>query len=233
MTLVENLNWRYAAKKMNGKSIPKEKLDYILEASRLAPSSSGLQQYKIIVVSDKALLEKIQMVAYNQSQVGDCSHVLIWAAWDGYTDERVTEVFNEMMDERDLPHSTMDRYKQTIMARFNALGQEYQAHHAAKQAYISLGLAVAAAAEQKVDATPMEGFSEETLDKLLKLEGTGFKSVVMLPLGYRDAENDWAVNMKKFRIPQERFITVMTNEDTDFDVEPIGDLDGILDPEKQ
>jgi nitroreductase/dihydropteridine reductase len=215
MALLEDLQWRYATKKMNGKTIPQEKLTYILEAARLAPSSSGLQPYKIIVVSDKALLEKIKGIAYHQTQIIDCSHLLIWASWDGYTDERVTYTFNEMMDEWNLPHSTMDGFKKTIMDRFETYGSDYQGHHAAKQAYISLGMALAAAAELRVDGTPMEGFLEDMLDKVLKLEGTGYKSTVMLPLGYRDEENDWLVTKRKYRVPKERFITEMRNEDSD------------------
>lgn len=97
------------------------KLDYNLEAARLAPSSSGLQQYKVIVISEKELLEKIKGVAYNQSQIADWSHLLIWASWEGYTDERVTA----MMDERNLPHSAMDVYRKTIMDRFEVFGKEY------------------------------------------------------------------------------------------------------------
>ena len=94
MNLVEDLQWRYATKKMNGKTIPQEKLDYILEAARLAPSSSGLQPYKIFVISNKALLQKIKPVAWDQSQILDASHVLVFAAWDGYTLDRIESVFN-------------------------------------------------------------------------------------------------------------------------------------------
>ena len=154
---------------MNGEKVPQEKLDYILEAARMAPSSSGLQPYKIIVISDKALLEKIKGIAWNQSQITDCSHLLVFAAWDAYSDERVSSVFNYTMDQRDLPHSTMDDYKNNILSLYEPLGQEWQSHHSAKQSYISFGLAIAAAAEQKVDATPIEGFIPEKLDELLKL----------------------------------------------------------------
>lgn len=213
MALLDDLKWRYATKKMNGQKVPQEKLAYILEAARLAPSSSGMQQYKIIVISDKALLEKIKGIAYHQSQITDCSHLLIWVAWDRYSDERISKVFNEMMDERNLPHSTMDAYRTLLMNLYETAGQEWQAHHAAKQSYISFAMAIAAAAEQKVDATPIEGFIPEKLDELLKLKDIGYKSTVILPLGYREEENDWLVNMKKFRIPKEQFITEMTIED--------------------
>jgi len=207
MSLLDDLKWRYAAKSMNGAEVPQEKLDYILEAARLAPSSSGLQPYKVFVITNKELLEKIKNVAWNQSQVTDCSHLLVFAAWDGYTNERVSAVFNYTMDQRGLPHETMDNYKQNIMSLYEPLGKEWQADHASKQSYISFAMAIAAAAEQKVDATPMEGFVPAEVDKLLELEGSGYKSTLLLTLGYRDADNDWLVNMKKVRTPKEDFIT--------------------------
>ncbi|GGH59531.1 nitroreductase [Filimonas zeae] len=213
MSLLEDLHWRYATKKMNGEKVPQEKVDYILRAAQMAPSSSGLQQYKIIVITDKALLEKIKSISYNQSQITDCSHLLVFAAWDGYSEERISGVFNYMMDERGLPHSTMDDYKNTILTLYATLGKDWEAHHAAKQSYISFAMAIAAAAEQKVDATPIEGFLPDKLDELLKLKGSGYKSTVLLPLGYRDEANDWLVNMKKVRTPQADFITEMTLAD--------------------
>lgn len=222
MSLLEDLNWRYASKKLNGKKIPQDKLDYILEATRLAPSSSGLQPYKVIVISDKALLEKIKMISFNQDQVTDCSHLLIFAAWDKYTEERVTEVFNYTMDERGLPHSTMDDYKNNLLGMYSQLGEDWHAHHASKQSYIAFGLAIAAAAEQKIDATPMEGFLADKLDDLLKLTGSGYKSTLILPLGYREEENDWLVNMKKVRTPKEDFITEMSiNDAADIELKPM------------
>ena len=207
MTLLESLEWRYAAKKMNGEVVPQEKLDYILEAARLAPSSSGLQPYKVFVISNKEILEQIRPVAWNQSVITECSHLLVFAAWDGYSLEKITSVFNEMMEVRGLPLNTMDAYKSTLWGMYEPLGQEWHATHAAKQAYISFGLAIAAAAEQKVDATPMEGFIPAEVDKLLGLNELGLKSVLVLPLGYRDETGDWLLNLKKVRTPQDEFIT--------------------------
>lgn len=213
MSLIENLKWRYATKKMNGGKIPQEKLDYILEAARLAPSSSGLQPYKIIVISDMELLEKIKVVANNQSQITDCSHLLIFASWNGYSENRITKVFNFITDERGLPRSAMENYKRTVLDLYEKSGLDWQLHHAAKQSYISFAMAIAAAAEQKVDATPIEGFDAENLDKLLKLNDGGYKSTVILPLGYRDEQEDWLVNMKKVRIPKKEFIQEITIND--------------------
>ncbi|WP_348620517.1 nitroreductase family protein [Pedobacter lusitanus] len=209
MVLLEALNWRYATKKMNGQVVPQDKLDYILEAARLAPSSSGLQPFRVFVISNKELLEKIQPIAYNQSQITDASHLLVFAAWDGYSLERIEEVFNKTIAERGLPAAAMDDYKATLWGMYEPLGQEWHANHAARQAYISFGLAIGAAAEQRVDATPIEGFLPPALDELLGLKELGLKSAVILALGYRDEANDWLVNMKKVRTPKENFVTAI------------------------
>lgn len=206
MELLKGLNWRYAAKRMTGETVPQDKLDYILEAARLAPSSSGLQPYEIFVVSNQETLEKIRPIAWNQAQITECSHLLVFASWDGYSHEKITSVFNEMMDARELPHSTMDDYKQTLWGLYEPLGEDWHQQHSAKQAYISFAMAIAAAAEQKVDATPIEGFIPEKLDDILGLKEKGLKSAVILALGYRDAENDWNVNLKKYRKDKKEFI---------------------------
>ncbi|MCD8538985.1 MAG: nitroreductase family protein [Leadbetterella sp.] len=207
MALLEDLNWRYATKKMNGQTVPQEKLDYILEAARLAPSSSGLQPYKIFVISDKEKLEKIREFSFNQSQITDCSHLLVWAAWDSYDAARVGDTLLRTSRERGLPDNTSEDYKKTLLDLYGPLGKEWQANRCAKQAYISFALAIAAAAEQKVDATPMEGFDNAKMDEFLELEKWGLKSVVLLPVGYRETENDWLVNLKKYRTPKEEFVT--------------------------
>lgn len=205
MSLVENLKWRYATKAMNGAVVPQEKIDYILEAAHLAPSSSGLQPFKIIVVSDPELKAKIQPIAFNQPQIVDGSHLLIFASWDKYTEERVNAVFEHSNKERGLPSSATDDYRTMLLGMFAGMTEADQAAHAAKQSYISFGIAAAAAAEQQVDATPMEGFNKEQLDELLGLNALGLKSATILALGYRNAENDWLVNMKKVRTPEDEF----------------------------
>lgn len=207
MTLIDALKWRYATKKMNGQAVPQEKVDYILEAAQLAPSSSGLQPYKVFVITNQELKEKLRAVSFDQSQVTDASHVLIWAAWDGYSLEKISAVFDRTIAERGIPADAMDEYKARLWGMYEPLGQEWHANHAAKQAYISFGVAVAAAAEQQVDTTPMEGFIPAEVDKLLGLSELGLKSVLVLPLGYRDEANDWLVNLKKVRTPQDEFIT--------------------------
>jgi nitroreductase/dihydropteridine reductase len=207
MSLKEDLTWRYATKKMNGNTVPEEKLHYILDAARMAPSSSGLQPYKVFVVSNRELLAKIRTFSFDQSQITDCSHLLVFAAWNEYSLERFGEVFQKISRERALPENSMADYQNMLWGLYEPRGKDWQANHAAKQAYIAFGLAIAAAAEQKVDATPMEGFDPVEMDKLLGLNEMNLKSVTILPLGYRDEKNDWLYAMKKVRTSPDEFIT--------------------------
>ncbi|QNK64088.1 NAD(P)H-dependent oxidoreductase [Pedobacter sp. PAMC26386] len=212
MTLLNNLQWRYATKKMNGQIVPQGKLDYILEAARLAPSSSGLQPYRVFVISNGQTLEQLKEFVFkefpfNQEQIKDCSHLLVWTAWDGYTAERVGNVLLKTSIERSLPENQSEVYKKRLLDKYETLGKEWQENHCAKQAHISFGLAITAAAEQKVDTTPMEGFDNAKMDEFLKLEELGLKSVVIMPIGYRDEANDWLLSLKKWRTPKEEFVT--------------------------
>ncbi|MDR2285526.1 MAG: nitroreductase family protein [Sphingobacterium sp.] len=206
MSLLQDLSWRYATKKMNGTPVEQEKVDYIIEAARMAPTSSGLQPFKVIQVSNPELKAKIQPIAFGQTQIVDSSHLLIFAAYDEYTKERVDAVFAQQETERELPLGTSDDYKNTLFGMFAQQTKEQHFAHAARQAYIGFGMAIAAAAEQRVDATPMEGFTNAQLDELLGLDKLGLKSVTILALGYRDESNDWLVNLKKVRTKPEDFV---------------------------
>jgi nitroreductase len=207
MELLNALKWRYATKKMNSQAVSQDNIDAILEAAHMAPSSSGLQPFEIIVVTNSGLKEKIKPIANGQSQITDCSHLLIFAAWDNYTKERINEVFSRTVAERGVPVDSMDDYKNRLTSRYVSYSSEQNFIHAAYQAYISFGIAIAAAAELKVDSTPIGGFDNSALDELLNLKAKGLRSVVLLPLGYRDTKNDWLVNLKKVRTPKTRFIT--------------------------
>lgn len=207
MELIDALNWRYATKKMNGEKISQEDLDTILDAAHLAPTSSGIQPFEIIVISNPELLAKIQPIASGQSQIVDCSHLLVFAAWENYSEEKIKSVFDYTVKERGLPANAMDDYRNYLWSVYSQRSAEVNFEHAARQAYIAFGLAIAAAAELKIDSTPMEGFNNAELDKLLALTDKGLKSVTLLPLGYRDEDNDWLVKLKKVRRQKELYIS--------------------------
>ncbi|HVU56266.1 MAG TPA: nitroreductase family protein [Puia sp.] len=202
MNFLESLNWRYATKRMNGTKVPQNKVDVILEAARLAPTSSGLQPFAILSITDPVLLEKIKPIANNQPQITEASHLLVFAAWDSITPERIDEVFDQTIKERNLPADALDNYRNFLKSRYSSMSQEDQFHSAARQSYVAFGIAIAAAATEEVDATPMEGFRNAELDELLGLKEKGLRSVTLLPLGYRDEENDWLLKQKKVRRPK-------------------------------
>lgn len=206
MSLLDALKWRYAVKKMNGQPVEQEKVDQIIEAALLAPTSSGLQPFKVIVVTNQELKEKIAPVAYGQTQVIDSSHLLIFAAQENYTEEGIDAIFDRMNSERGLPLNTTDAYKAQLKGMILSRSAEENFNHAARQAYIAFGIAIAEAALLKVDSTPMEGFSGPAVDELLGLDKKGLKSVTMLPLGNRDEAGDWLVNLKKVRTPLSEFV---------------------------
>ncbi len=207
MALLDDLKWRYATKAYDAtKKVDQKDVDKIIEAARLAPTSSGLQQFRIMVITDQELKEKIVPIAMDQQNIAQCSHLLVFAAWDRYTEERIDDIYNYTTDERGLPRGRFDSYTNKLKALYLPQTAEENFAHTARQAYIGLGLALAQAAELKVDSTPMEGFDNSALDELLDLRSKGLRSVVLMPIGYRDNENDWLVNMKKVRIPKDTFV---------------------------
>ena len=207
MSLIEDLNWRHAVKAYDStKKVSEEDLDKILEVARLAPTSSGLQPFRVIIVENQELKEKMVKGALNPEVMRDCSHVLVFAAWDSYSNEKIDKVYDHHTDVRELPRGRFGSYTDQIKQIYGAQTPEQHFAHTARQTYIALGLAMAQAAELKIDSTPAEGFSNEVVDEILNLKELGLKSVTLLYLGYRDTENDWLSQMKKVRIPMKEFI---------------------------
>ena len=208
--LIRKLQWRYATKKMDAsRVVPQEKLDRILEAVRLSASSSGLQPYEVFVVTNPELRARIVPHAWDQAQITDCSHLLVFAAWDNYTAERINRMFDLVNDERGFKNEGWEAYRQKLLAAYPPRDAETNFQHAARQAYIGLGTALIAAAEEGVDSTPMEGFDPDQVDEILGLRARGLRSVLLLPLGYRAAEGDWLKDLKKVRRRREDFIREM------------------------
>ena len=209
MELLDKLNWRYAAKAMNGEKVDEDKIERILEAARLAPTSSGLQPFEIFVIKNQAIKEKIKPVAWNQSVITDCSHLLIFAAWDTYTADRINYMFDLTNDIRGFKNEGWENYRNMLLKTYPQKDAEENFNHAAKQAYIAFSQAIAAAAFEGVDATPLEGFDSAAVDKILGLREKGLRSAVLLPLGYRQEDKDWLVNLVKVRKSMEDLVTVI------------------------
>ena len=209
MELLDKLNWRYAAKAMNGEKVAQEKIDNIIEAISLAPTSSGLQPFEIIVITNQTIKEKIKPIAWNQSVITDCSHLFVFAAWDTYTANRINKMFDLTNTIRGFKNEGWENYRQMLLKSYPQKDEQENFNHAAKQAYIAFSLAIAAAAFEEIDSTPLEGFDPDALDEILGLREKGLRSCVMLPIGYRDDKNDWLVNLAKIRKSKEDLVTVV------------------------
>ena len=208
MSLLDKLQWRYATKKMDpSKAVPQDKVEQILEAIRLTASSSGLLPYEVLVITNKEVRAKILPIANGQSQITDCSHLLVFAAWDTYTAQRINDAFDMTESIRNFTSESGTAYRQMLLKVYPSRDAEVNFTHAAKQAYIGLGTALIAAAYEQVDSTPMEGFDPGALDAVLNLKEKGLRSVVMLPLGYRKTDEDWLASLQKVRRAKDHFIS--------------------------
>ena len=207
MSVLELMNWRYATKAMNGKKVDDEKINRILESIRLSPSSIGLQPYELMVVSNTELKKELRIAGNNQSQIEDCSHLVVFAVWDQYTPERIHAWFDLVNEVRGVKSEGWERMRAGIVSTWPNRPQEQNFNHACMQAYIALGVGLLAAADEGVDATPMEGFNPAEVDRILGLNEKGLRSVLLMPLGYRDEEKDYLAQAKKVRKAMEKFTT--------------------------
>ena len=206
--LLDRMQWRYAAKKMDAnKVVPQEKVNRIIEAARLAPTSSGLQPFEIILVTNKDIRTKIQAVAHKQAQITEGSHLLVFAAWDTYTAERINHMFDFTNAQRGGTNEGWENYRQMLLKSYPARDAQLNFEHATRQAYIGLSASMIAAAFEEVDSTPMEGFDPQSVDDILGLDAKGLRSVALLPLGYRLKGQDWLESLKKIRRPFSEFVT--------------------------
>lgn len=210
MSLIEDLKWRHAVKAYNpDKKVAPEDIEKIVEAARMAPTSSGLQPFKVIVVSSPDLKNKLAEGALNPDCMRECSHIIIFAAWDRYTEERIDHIYDFTTDERGLPRGRFGSYTDKLKSIYLPQPAEENFAHTARQTYIALGLALAQAAELHVDTTPVEGFDNALVDDVLGLEKLGLKSVSLIYAGVADPERDWIAPMKKVRVPKEEFVVEM------------------------
>jgi nitroreductase len=207
MNFNEKLAWRYATKKMDpSKTVHADAIERIVEAARLAPTSSGLQPLSLVLVTNPEMKTKLREAANGQSQVQDATAVLVFAAWDTYTEERINAAFDLVNAERGSTSEGWENYRKFLLGSYPARDAEVNFQHAAKQAYLALGFALAAAAIEGVDSTPMEGFDPAKVDALLGLREQGLRSVALMPLGHRDEATDWLVKQKKVRRSRDTFV---------------------------
>jgi nitroreductase len=202
-----SLEWRYATKAFDTRKLPDATWAALEESLRLTPSSYGLQPWKFIVVNDPALRAKLRPVSWNQSQVTDASHLVVFARRTEVTETDVNEFFNQMVSERQADATKLEPYRQMMLGGVvNGKDASAQKDWAARQLYIALGQLMGAAAAMAIDTCPLEGIDPDAYTEILGLKGTGYEVVVACAVGYRSAEDKYA-GMKKIRFPAARVIS--------------------------
>ena len=204
MSLLEKLSWRYATKKFDpAKKIRADKLKQVLDMVKLAPSSMGLQHYRILVIEDPEIRTQLRQAAFGQAQITDASQVIVFAAETRIDADYVQEYVNEIVKTRGVTHESVEAYKQTMLGAVNSKSEEDKLVWAQKQAYIALGVLVAATADLDIDICPMEGFNAVQFDEILSLKEKGLTSAVVAAIGYRAAD-DMFSTFAKVRKPDDK-----------------------------
>lgn len=205
---LENLEWRYATKKFDpARTLTDAQLDELLEAVRLSASSFGLQPYKILVVKDPALRAQLRAAAWDQTQVTDASHLVIFCSYRTIDEAYVDRYVKEIAAQRGIPEEALQGYRDMMVGSVKNRTPEQLADWMKRQSYIALGFLLSAAAQQHVDACPMEGFDPAKADEILGLEAQNLTAATFCPLGFRAAD-DATASYKKVRFPRETLVMV-------------------------
>ena len=208
-TLLDNLNWRYATKKFDAtKKISSEDLNTLKEAVRLAASSYGLQPYKVVIVENPEIREQLKAAAYGQTQITDASQIFIFANDLNAGAESVDAYIKNISETRGVPADALAGFADMMKGTIANLSQDAKNIWTAKQTYIALGTLLAAAAELKIDATPMEGFNAAAFNEILGFDKLGLNASVIATVGYRHGEDDTQHYKKVRKSHEELFITI-------------------------
>lgn len=206
MELIKNLKWRYAVKKYSDEQVSEDKVDRIVEAINLTASSCGIQPYRLFVITNPEVRKRLGEGSFN-AQIHASSHLLVFAGFNEITSDYISDYVEMMEQQRNLENGALNVLKDTLIDYFSVQTPGQNVIWSDKQAYIGLGTALIAAAELKVDATPMEGFDPKLFDEVLGLSEKGLHTSVIMSLGYRDAANDFLASAPKARLPIDEFST--------------------------
>ncbi|WP_309641173.1 NAD(P)H-dependent oxidoreductase [Flavobacterium sp.] len=208
-TFLENQNWRYATKKYDTtRKVSAADLEVLKEAIRLSASSYGLQPYKVIFVESEALRAKLQPAAWGQSQIIDASHLVVFANITDFGDTQIDDAIENLTVTRGLPADALSGYSDFMKSKISTLPVENRNTWTAKQTYLALGNLLNAAAELKIDVTPMEGFDPAQFNEILGLDALGLNAAVIAAVGYRHAEDATQHYTKVRKSNKELFLTL-------------------------
>ncbi len=197
-SLLDALQWRYATKKFDpSKKIPAAEWATLEQALVLTPSSYGLQPWKFLVITDPALKAKLRPASWNQSQIEDCSHLVVFLAKEDITEADVDRFVARIAGVRGVAPESLAGYKGFMMGDLvNGPRHAVIGEWAARQVYIAFGNFMTAAALLGIDTCPIEGLEPAKYDEILGLKGTGFRTLAACPAGYRAGDDKYASTPK-------------------------------------
>ena len=206
---IENQKWRYATKKFDAsKKVSAADLETLKEAIQLSTSSYGLQPYKVLFIENPSVREQLQPASWGQSQIVDASHLIVFANFTKVDDMHIDEYIQNISETRSIPTENLQGYGDFMKSKLVGLPEDVKNNWTSKQTYLALGNLLNAAAELKIDVTPMEGFEPEKYNEILGLDKLGLNASLVATIGYRH-EEDATQHYAKVRKPKhELFITI-------------------------
>lgn len=197
--LLEALNHRYATKRFDPeRAIPAETWEALEQALLLAPSSYGLQPWKFLVVDDPSVRRELVPATWNQPQPAEASRYVVFAVREDLAEADADRYLARMAEVRDVPASSLSGFRGMLLSAFSGRTPSARQEWNARQAYIAMGQFMAAAALLGVDTCPIEGLLPAEYDRILGLEGSGYRTVAAVAAGYRSPEDVYA-NLPKVR----------------------------------
>jgi nitroreductase len=208
-TFLENQNWRYATKKFDAtKKISDADLALLKEAIRLSTSSFGLQLYKVIIVENPEIRAELLPASWGQTQITDASHLIVFANQTTFNDTDVDAYLNNATKTRSLPEGALSGYGDFMKGSLGAMPKDLRPIWTAKQTYLALGNLLNAAAELKIDVTPMEGFIPAQYNEILGLDKLNLNAAVIAAVGYRHEDDATQFYKKVRKSNEDLFITI-------------------------
>lgn len=190
MHLIKSLEWRYATKKFDfSKKVSSENLALIKKAIQLSASSYGLQLYKVLIIENEDLREKLKSASFGQSQITEASHLIVFCNYTVVTQEHIDEYFTLKSQIEEVDLSDLQGYSDFIKADVNSKSELEKIRWTTNQTYLALGNLLNACAELRIDACPMEGFEREKYNEILRLDEQGLSTAVIATIGYRSVDD--------------------------------------------
>jgi len=206
---IKDANWRYATKKFDStKKVSKEDLETLKEAIRLSASSYGLQPYKVFIIENPELRAKIQPAAWGQSQIVDASQLIVFANMTNFSDEDIDVSLSLTTEARGLPADALKGYGDFMKSKIGVLSEDVRNTWTSKQTYLALGNLLNAAAELRIDVTPIEGFEPDKVNEILGLKQLGLNASVLATIGYRHKDDATQNYVKVRKSNEELFINL-------------------------